>query len=645
MHRYSIMPLDVEHLEEVCLDIKQQYEVGAADLALFMFKLVPEGDPIIPKAEQQVEKYIKFRDRLSEMGLKCGILVQCSIGHGYKLSAFPPFQQLIGLTDNEKKYTTCPYDKGFQDYIRHSLKVLAEASPEVIMVDDDFRLIQRSYLGCVCPDHMKAIEKLNGAPLTRERILEAVRNGKSAEDKRITDIYVKTQIDSLIESARAMREGIDMVDKKMQGIYCTCGISAEGAAEIANILAGEGNPVIVRVNNGNYSPMGARYLTVAYQRAAIEVTVMRAQGKVDYFLAETDTCPQNRYSTGAQSLHSHYTGTILEGISGAKHWITRLAEFEPNSGKAYRKLLGKYTKFYDKLAEIVPTLKWKGCRAPLSTVPDYCFNGYDKSSALNDWVKCVLERLGLPVYYSAEMGGAAFLERDGTENFTDDEIKEMLSGTLVLDGFATKNLCDRGLGEYLGVDIREWNGATRSTERICATNKKVGNQVAGMELVPVSNARIESMVYNIPDGKTEVPLFPGSVLYKNSLGGTVITFSGSAKANFVYTEAFSFLNESRKAQFIRLLKETGNLPVYYPDDAEVYLKAADAPNGETFVAFFNIGFDPIENITLVSEKPVSKIEKLTPDGEREEVAFKLVDGVLELDEPAYTLNPVILFLK
>ncbi len=644
MHRYSIMAFKTDHVEEICQDIKNQYESGAADLALFVFKLVPEGDPVIPKAEQQVEKYIIFRDRLAEMGLKCGALVQCSIGHGYKLSAYPPFQQTIGLKDNEKCYTTCPSDKDFQDYIRHSLKVIAEAKPEVIMIDDDFRLIQRPNLGCVCPNHMKAIEKINGAPLSRERILEAVW-GNSAEDKRITDIFIKTQIDSLLESARAMREGIDLVDKKMQGIYCTCGISAEGAAEIANILAGEGNPVIVRVNNGNYSPMGARYLTVAYQRAAIEVTVMRSQGKVDYFLAETDTCPQNRYSTGAQSLHSHYTGTILEGISGAKHWITRLGEFEPNAGKAYRKVLGKHTKFYDKLAEIVPTLEWKGCRAPLSTVPDYCFKGYENSSALNDWVKCVLERLGLPIYYSADNTGAAFLERNGTENFTDDEMKEMLSGTLFLDGFAAKNLQNRGLGEYLGVEVREWTGATRSIELIGGEKKRVGNQVGGMELVPAPDARIESMVCNIPDGKTDVPLFPGSVLYKNSLGGTVITFSGSAKANFVYTEAFSFLCESRKAQFIKLLKETGNLPVYYPDDAEVYLKAADAPNGETFVAFFNIGFDPIENITLVSEKPVTKIEKLTPDGEREEVAFKYADDTLELDCPAYTLDPVILFLK
>ena len=220
----------------------------------------------------------------------------------------------------------------------------------------------------------------------------------------------------------------------------------------------------------------------------------------------------------------------------------------------------------------------------------------------------------------------------------------MLSGTLFLDGFAAKNLQDRGLGEYLGVEVREWHGASKSIELIGEEKKRVGVQKQAFELVPMEGAKAESMVCNIPDGKTDVPLFPGSVSYKNSLGGTVVTFSGMAQTKFVYTE-FSFLSESRKNQFIRLLKETGNLPVYYPDDAEVYLKAADAPGGEPFVAFFNIGFDPIENITLVSEKPVTKIEKLNSEGEREEVSFRLVDGVLELDEPAYTLNPVILFLK
>ena len=641
MHRYSIMAMNTAHLEEICQDIRQQYENGVADLALFMVKLVPEGNPVAPKAEYAAADYVQFRDRLAEMGLKCGILVQCTIGHDYKLSERAPFQHYEKLVDGTTTYTVCPYDTDFQTYIRHSFAVLAKVKPEMIMVDDDFRLIQRQGQGCACPLHLKQTQQEYGAPLTRERILQAVR-GKSEEDRAITDAFVKTQINSLLESARAMREGIDSVDKTLPGTYCTCGISAEGALEIGRILAGEGNPVVIRVNNGNYTPAGARFLTDSFQRAAIEVTVMNAQGGADFYLAETDTCPQNRYSTGAQSLHSHYTGTILEGISGAKHWITKLNEYQPRGGIAYRKILSKYRGFYDALMQLVPTLQWRGCRAPLSTVPDYCFRG---SSATNDWVHCVLERLGLPVYFSAEDGGAAFLERDGTENFTKEELGKMLSGTLVLDGYAAKNLQERGLGQYLGVQVRPWNGAAVSAEFIGHPEKRVPAQIDCMELACLPDAQAQSTVYNIPDGKTKIPLFPGSVLYRNELGGTVLTFAGSAKTEFQYTQAFSFLDESRKNQLIEMLKLTGNLPVYYPDDAEVYLKAADMPDGTLFVAFFNIGLDPIEEITLVAERAVSFVEWLTPEGRREPVPFREEAGTLILDLPAYTLNPVILFLR
>lgn len=175
--------------------------------------------------------------------------------------------------------------------------------------------------------------------------------------------------------------------------------------------------------------------------------------------------------------------------------------------------------------------------------------------------------------------------------------------------------------------------------------KRIGNQVEGLELVPFDGAKAESMSYNIPDGKTLVPLFPASVSYENELGGRVLTFSGRAKTEFVYTQAFSFLDENRKKQFVNFLEETGNLPVYYPDDAEVYLKVADAPRGETFVAFFNIGLDPIENITLNTKRPVTKIEMLNSDGKREDISFEKDGETLTLDLPAFTLNPVILFLK
>ena len=122
-------------------------------------------------------------------------------------------------------------------------------------------------------------------------------------------------------------------------------------------------------------------------------------------------------------------------------------------------------------------------------------------------------------------------------------------------------------------------------------------------------------------------------------------FSGTPKTEFNYMEAFSFLTESRKKQLIKLLDEAGCLPVYYPGDAEVYLKAARCADGSLMVAFFNLGLDPLEEIELTSRAPFETVERLSEDGAREAVAFDEENGRAVIRTPGYTLNPVILFLK
>ena len=47
---YTIMPLDTEHIDEICADIKEQVESGVATCVLFNMKLVPEGIPVVDKA-------------------------------------------------------------------------------------------------------------------------------------------------------------------------------------------------------------------------------------------------------------------------------------------------------------------------------------------------------------------------------------------------------------------------------------------------------------------------------------------------------------------------------------------------------------------------------------------------------------------
>lgn len=63
-----------------------------------------------------------------------------------------------------------------------------------------------------------------------------------------------------------------------------------------------------------------------------------------------------------------------------------------------------------------------------------------------------------------------------------------------------------------------------------------------------------------------------------------LLFAARREPEYNYCEAFSFLNESRKKQMAELLSESGNLPIYYPGDAEVLLRAAYTANeGELFL--------------------------------------------------------------
>lgn len=643
LQTYTIMSLDVEHIDEICKDIHEQYNNGIASCVLFNMTLVPEGDPPVNKAKILCENYKLFKEKLDALSIPNGVLVQASIGHGWVLSNKFSYQRYVGLVDDSIEYIVCPFDEDFQQYMFDALRTIALCSPDHIMIDDDLRLIMRHGGGCVCPLHVKRFNELAGTDFTTEDI-QNIFTQKSELCDKYNDILVKTQCESVVAAAKAMRAGIDSVDPSIPASFCCVGTNAEFAAEIASVLSGKGNPITVRINNGNYTPMGPRFFSEFFFKAAAQITKLR--DKADVILAETDTCPQNRYSTGAMSLHTHFTGTILEGANGAKHWITRLSAYEPQSGKAYRKVLAKYSGFYRALAGIVPTLSWRGCRIPVRPEPKIVLGEAWAAEKENAWSTCVLERLGIPVYFSFDNGGILCLEGDKDDIFTDEQVTEFLSGIVFLASDTAKSLIERGFGEYLGVNVRSWQGKTPSCERLHINGNNTELQKNIMELIPTSPDTIShSTVFHTTDKVNYEKLFEGVTEFKNSLGGRVFVFCGTPRTNYHITEAFSFLNYSRKLQLIDLIKDTDELPIYYPHDEEVYLRAADMSDGRLFCAVFNISTDPIEFLELVTDKNVTAVAMLDPDGNEQELKFTYNDGLLSLDTPCNTLTPVILFIR
>lgn len=637
------------HEDEVCLDIKRQYDDGIADLALFSMTLTPEATPPIPKAENLTQRYKIYRDKLAAMGCECGILAQATIGHGYKMPHAMPFTKYFGIFEDAEREVSCPLDEGFREYIKDAMKTLAAARPALIMVDDDFRLIARGGRGCGCKLHMARLSELLGRCVTREE-LRAHLLGNTEEDGRVREAFIKVQGESLIGAARAMREGIDSVDPKLCGAFCCCGNSAEFAGEIAEIIAGEGNPIIVRINNGNYTPQGAKGLSVIAERAATQMAAVRGTVKVSAFLAETDTCPQNRYSTSAHNVHAHYTATILEGASGAKHWITRLANFEPRSGESYRRMLSKYSGYYEALAELYPRLSFFGCRVPLCDKPYYNLNPQNNgfnAPLMSGWSSCVMERLGIPLYFSEEQGGVTCFNGNTDFKFSDEEIKKYLSGCVLLDGAAAKRLCDRGFSEYLGVRCEAWDLGTASGDSFIHEGGRCNAPIEPVKLIPSDGTVTDSVIYQLDAKGERHDIAPSVTVFDNSLGGRVIIYAGLAETKFVYTQAFSLLNEPRKRQLTRLFRKSGRLPVFYDGDAEIYMKGAyvDGDSKKLLAAIFNIGLDPLDEVDLDFETPPRSMEYVGCDGKTYPADFELFGNIAKVKLPLMTLEPMILLIN
>lgn len=645
MLNFSIMSFEhEEHLEEICEDIKAQVELGIATMPLFCSTLTPEGNPAIDKAGMCASKYLKFKKRLDEMGVPSGILIQASIGHGYKLNQSSAFEKYVNLDDGKSPEVCCPLGMGFQAYIREAGATLARTNPNHIMLDDDFRLIFRKGHGCACPLHLKKFAELSGKSVTREELWETM-NQNTDEGRQYREWFIQTQFDSLIACVKEIRRGIDSVNPKIPGSYSLCGKGAEAGYEIASIMAGEENPVVVRLNHANYCAIDPRSVVGCFYKARVELSALTKMP--DVVLAESDTCPQNRYSTSAAKLHTFFTFSFLEGLAGAKHWITRLHAYEPTSGKAYRQKLAKYKNFYEEIERVYPKLRFLGCNVLVPDHPIYEITEEDKALASdNTWLSPLLERYGLPVFFDDCASGVSCFSGRNDRWYSDEKIIEFLSGKVLLDAPAAMSLIQRGFGKYIGVDVKPREvGAKNASGEILYPEGRSGAQFNIHEIIPLSTqTKRHSDVFHLVDGKIREILFPGVTSYQNELGGTVVVYGGNSNFPYNLGAAFGFLNESRKAHFASILKELGELPLYYPEDAEVFLKVARNENGRLFCAILNLGLDPIEDFPLNCEADVKEVSLLKADGTYENVPFVQNAERVELSLTANPYEPVILWL-
>ncbi len=510
------------------------------------------------------------------------------------------------------------------------------------MIDDDLRVLERSGDGCLCHLHLKKLNDILGENLTREQYAE-IFTKKDEKSKKYYEAYIGMEQETVVDIAKIIRKAIDDINPDITSSDCGGGSGRiDHAIEIVKALTGKGHPSIMRLNNGRYCVNTNRLFSFASLRAAHYI--QKLNGKIDLVLAETDTCPQNRYGTSASELHSQNTISILEGCSGAKHWITR-GPYEPEAGVGYRKILAKYCDFYEQLyKDVKGGVDWQGCKV-------YFSPRHDESSPFENagWAYCALESLGLPLFFSCdESKGVSCLEgyeHKSYENYTDDEIIKLLSNDCFLDSKIAEYFIERGFGKYLGVDVVERDGSPIKGEVCVGETTSMSLQSQFKKLVVNNeNTVVDSYAYNTVDEVNKINVCL-ALRFTKTNSAVMSQYLQVRRLQNTYHSGMGFLTQTRKNQLIRLLSKFNKLPVCYTGDLDVYVKAGYMKDGNLLVSVLDMSADEIEGLPLYIKGNVKNIKMFAPNGDKVDVKFTKNGNIYTLDLTIYCLKPVILYVS
>lgn len=624
----SVMPLHAGRSAELAEDAADLGNTTFIDGIAWSCAVNPGGDPPADKGRIYGELYREVSARLrKKSSVKQGILLQATMGHG-GFPGTPTPWQLTVKADGTSVYRMCPLDKRFLDYIARTCRTFSALKPDFFMVDDDTRIVWGQTPGCFCPLHLAEFSRRTGRSWSREEVVEMLDKGDSAE----RTVWLDVKKESLARLFSVIRKNFD---SEIPGSLCIVGneYHLRNAVEFAKILAAPGQKPVIRGSGAPYHAYKNTYHVIG-SRCSYADQLERV-GKDVIYMQESDTCPHTLWSTSAVYTFDHLFMMALEGCKGAKIWITRTGNYhEKKSALAYRRIFRRNRGMMDWAAKT--DFVQRGVVVPVCGPRTYNFG--DRYLALT----------GIPYRFGkAREGEVTALVTETLELLSDDEIRRILSGRVILDGPAALWLTNRGYSALIGISAKKWNRGTIQVHDFGSGKIMRGMRPAGLADLSgtTEGAKVVTRLLNLPTMDADpVYVAPGSVLYRNSKGGTVLTLAQPLPVQTPrYFEA-TFFSEGYKAQMLEWLGMlTDGVPggVCYLGVGPVTCMAGSTEkDGDVFVLnALDADTDEAPEF-LFGRTPVS-VERLQGDGSWKTVAFRktgesswTLDSAVEMHRPA-----------
>lgn len=543
---------------------------------------------------------------LRAAGFSAGINHLPTIGHHSEdipNSLCGPYTHMTGIGGDTCDGSYCMNDRRFlEEYIVPSYRLLANAEPDYIWIDDDVRYGHMPVgNGCFCDGCIALFNSETGSTYTRESLRAALNSG----DIPLRNAWLKHNGDAVCRLFTLIGRTVREISPSITLGFMTGERYFEGYdfASFAAALSENGRYELMwRPGGGAYTDRSpddfiAKAQEIARQNAFLPSYVKSIQSEIENF-------PYQLIKKSPRSTALEAAIYMTSGCTGAAFNILPSETGEDIGNIApHLKAIAEMTPFYRLLNEKLTALKprgiysgWKiNSQAALpegewTSMSGGMYAGYSRE----------LFTFGLPEGYTAENASVTTLTGREATVMNDAELEVLLSGGVCLDAGAVDYLDKRGFGSLTGfsvwkkvpVDARELytahpiNDGIENRIRNCRQAFNYGESVG---LVPLSEECKTLSTLIDYHGKTLADCACG--IYRNRLGGRICA------AGYY---PFSWISDYSKTKQLRRLfiyLSDGALPSY----VENYTRLRNVTltgDGRTAVTLLNTNIDELSDISL-----------------------------------------------
>jgi hypothetical protein len=426
-----------------------------------MFESNTHSVYIPPPVLQQRAELI--RDRifaLKEAGIRSvGINVLATIGHiNEAWDSLPalPFQPMIGHDGSASISCACPNTPEFREYMRNKYSLYAGINPDFIWVDDDIRMHHHGVaFGCFCPTCLKIFSEEKNKSYARQELLDALnapgqgglREACVEQNVRTTESLLK----DIEEAVHGVDPGIDLGLMTVGAAWTT--YSGQALDRWFNAL----KAVKTRPGGGFYTDerpveMYHKAIEVGRQLEGLPGSVVERQYELENF-------PYMTLDKARVTVINECSLALGVGLNGiAFNALGSIGDPHLTERESLLQEISKSRPFWETMLEYADGLPTRGLWPAWNrhmTSRQQVKEGLswlEQDCSYHITLPNELGRIGLPLSVDRP-GCAVILAGRVAETMDDAELKQVLSGPVLMDDATLTVLTDRGMDELAGVRV------------------------------------------------------------------------------------------------------------------------------------------------------------------------------------------------